>query len=128
MTALLDLQAWRAAVWTRRSLQRTRHQLQNGLLHGLAVPAPPRLRPSAERGVYGVLRRVPSTCLERAFVLQRWRLAHGDSREVVIGVSMRDDFRAHAWLDGEQDRLASDYHELLRVGPVAKDRSSTPSG
>ena len=63
-----------------------------------------------------MLRRQPSTCLERAVVLQRWLLAQGESRAIVIGVHRQEDeFRAHAWVDGEQDRLAPVFEELLRV-------------
>jgi hypothetical protein len=58
-------------------------------------------------------------------VLQRWRTAQGDPREIVIGV-MRDaddEFKAHAWVDGEGDTLAPAFHELLRVAPQPLPRS-----
>ena len=46
-------------------------------------------------------------------MLQRWRTAQGDPREIVIGV-MRDadGFKAHAWVDGEGDPLAPAFQEL----------------
>jgi hypothetical protein len=63
-----------------------------------------------------VLRRRPSTCLERALVLQRWEAAHGAGADVVIGVPRHsEDFVAHAWLDGMPDGQAAHYHELLRI-------------
>jgi hypothetical protein len=60
-----------------------------------------------------VLRRLEPSCLERALVLQRWLAAHGEPRVVVIGVTAAQDFRAHAWLDGEP---APGFHEIARVG------------
>jgi hypothetical protein len=52
----------------------------------------------------------------RAVVLQRWRIAQGDPREIVIGVLRgEDDFRAHAWVEGEGDPLAPAFEELMRV-------------
>ncbi len=53
------------------------------------LPALPKLPPSAGRGVYAVLRREPHTCLERAFVLQRWRAAQGELRDVIVGIKGR---------------------------------------
>jgi hypothetical protein len=62
------------------------------------------------------MRRWPSTCLEQAFVLQRWLAAHGEEREVVIGVSAPGEaFGAHAWVDGEPDRYRASVHELTRI-------------
>jgi Transglutaminase-like superfamily len=69
--------------------------------------------------VHAVLRRLPSTCLERAVVLQTWRRAQGESREIVIGVRPGDSFEAHAWVEGEGDPIAGAFHELLRVPPSA---------
>ena len=67
-----------------------------------AAPAAPR---SAERGVQGLLRRAPATCLERALVLQRWEAGQGRPGEVVIGVhGAPRDLLAHAWLDGAATR------------------------
>ena len=62
------------------------------------------------------LKRWPSTCLEQAFVLQRWLAAHGDVRDVVIGVTPPGQvFGAHAWVDGEADDYLESVHELMRV-------------
>ena len=116
LARLTNLGTWRGAFWARRAVLQARRQLQNGHLADLAVEPPYRLPRAAEHGVHAVLRRLPATCLERAVVLQRWRIAQGDPREIVIGVNREDDeFRAHAWVDGEGDTLAPAFEELLRV-------------
>ena len=80
------------------------------------VKAPPALPPSAGRGVRAVMRRIDQTCLERALVLQAWGRAHGEGRDVVIGVhGTGERFTAHAWLDGEPDGERGPYHELMRM-------------
>lgn len=83
------------------------------------MPAVPPLPASAGRGTSAVLRRLPATCLERAVVLQRWRAAHGERHDVVIGVrGSQEEFRAHAWLDDESPGLdAGDFRELVRLRP-----------
>ena len=49
-------------------------------------------------------------------VRQRWLVAHGQPREVAIGVtSPAAGFAAHAWLVGEEDPAG--FHELTRVHP-----------
>ena len=109
----------RAALWAARSVRRARRQLRRTGYEGLTLPSVPDLPESASRGVNAVLRRLPATCLERAVVLQRWRAAHGDPRDVVVGVSgPRADFRAHAWLDDEQPRVdVGEFRELVRLRP-----------
>jgi transglutaminase superfamily protein len=116
LARLTDLGAWRGVVWAGRAVRQTRRQLRERSLSELSVDPPLGLPPTADAGVHAVLRRLPSTCLERAVVLQRWRIAQGDPREIVIGV-MRDadEFKAHAWVDGEGDALAPAFQELLRV-------------
>lgn len=80
------------------------------------MPRPPDLPSHAGRGVLAALRRQPHTCLERALVLQSWEAAHGNAREVVIGVARAGgDFAAHAWLSGEPDDDGSRFHELMRL-------------
>jgi transglutaminase superfamily protein len=70
----------------------------------------------SERGVHAVLRRVPATCLHRAAVLQAWHAAHGQPRDLVIGVSPPSKgFTAHAWLAGESSTQQVDLEELLRI-------------
>jgi hypothetical protein len=61
-----------------------------------------------------LLDRQPHTCLERAFVLQRWLVSQGEEYDVVIGVTgPSQGFRAHAWIDGEQ--VPADFRELARI-------------
>ena len=112
----VDLPTLRAAVWAWRSLRRAERDLARHGLEGARVAAPPRLPAGARRGVMAVLRRRPSTCLERALVLQRWEAAHGAGADVVIGVPGHSpDFVAHAWLETMPDGQAAQYHELLRI-------------
>jgi hypothetical protein len=116
LARLTDLGAWRGVVWAGLAVHRARRQLRQRSLSELSVDPPLGLPPTADAGVHAVLRRLPSTCLERAVVLQCWRIAQGDPREIVIGVLHdADEFKAHAWVDGEGDPLAPAYHELLRV-------------
>ena len=115
----LDVPTLRAAWWTRRALRTVKADLDaNGLgYHG--APEPPPLPVHARRGVLAVLRRAPSTCLQRALVLQRWDDAHGTSRDVIVAVRGPSvDFAAHAWLDGEPDGDVSPFAELLRLPPL----------
>jgi hypothetical protein len=59
-------------------------------------------------------------------VLQRWLLAQGDARAIVVGVRRgADEFHAHAWVDGEHDRLAPVFEELFRV-PAEAERCPRP--
>jgi Transglutaminase-like superfamily len=112
----IDLPTLRAALWTRRALRQTRRGLRKAGVAGVVVSSPPPLPESARRGVLAILRRSPSTCLERAFVLQRWHASHGIKREVVIGVSgTGQHFKAHAWLDGASDSHDGSFRELLRL-------------
>jgi hypothetical protein len=109
----------RAAWWAWRALRETRAQLRAGEVRGVRVPAAPRVPQSAGRAVRLVLAREDPSCLERSLVLQRWLLAHGDARDVVIGTSgnASNDFTAHAWLEGEPDPEAPGYVELIRLAP-----------
>jgi hypothetical protein len=114
----LDVPSLRAAWWTNRALRRVHADLRaNGLKYSPAPP-PPQLPEHARRGVLAVLRRRPSTCLERALVLQRWHEAQGSVRDVIIAVRGASvDFAAHAWLDGEPDGETHTYSEVLRLPP-----------
>src|SRR5688572_6391772 len=107
----------RAALWTFRALGDARRQLRDSGLEDLTLPRLPHLPDSAARGVYAVLRRRSHTCLERAVVLQRWHAGHGDPRDIVVGVAgTGDTFRAHAWLEREEDEHQLDsFRELRRV-------------
>jgi hypothetical protein len=112
----IDLPTLRAALWARRSLRQARRGLRRDGLAGALVSSPPPLPDTARRGVLAVLRRRPSTCLERALVLQRWHAAQGRLQEVVIGVSgTGEQFKAHAWLDGAPDNCDDSFRELVRL-------------
>ena len=88
--------------WAGRALIDVRHSLRRSTLLDVSVSPPPVLPVHAERGVRFVLRGRPTTCLQRALVLQRWHAAQGNPREVVIGVAGESSsFSAHAWLDGD---------------------------
>ena len=105
----------RAAWWAIVSLRRARRDLKRHGLQGAHVPPPPRLPASAGAGVRAVVRRKPSTCLERALVLQRWEAAHGAAADVIIGVQGAHDFRAHAWLETMPDAPDGTFQEILRL-------------
>lgn len=112
------LTSLRAAWWARSALRTARHALARGEIRDIELPPPPRLPPSAIRGVEGLLRRHEHTCIERALVRQRWLAAHGEPRAIAIGVTAPSHgFLAHAWLVGEDDPQASAFHELMRLDP-----------
>jgi hypothetical protein len=110
---------WRAAWWAAVSVRRVRRALPHEGVR-IQVQAPPALPRDSGRGVDAVLFRLSPTCLERALVAQRWLLAQGDRRDVVIGVPTgfrAGDSPAHAWLDGSTEAAgaAQRYTELHRL-------------
>jgi hypothetical protein len=108
----------RAASWALRAHRATRRALRERPLHDVTVPEPPSLLPaSGALAVRAVLKGSRASCLERSLVLQRWMTAHGDPRDVVIGVCGPQDFRAHAWLDGEPAPYDQGFRELTRMAP-----------
>lgn len=112
----VDVATLRAALWAQLALVRARRALRQGRLEDVDITRPPRLPSNARRGVLTVLRRQPHTCLERALVLQAWEAAHGDARDVVIGVrGSRSAIAAHAWLEGDNNGDLDSYEELMRV-------------
>ena len=113
----VDRHVVRAAFWAQLALLRARWGLRRRGIERVVVNRPPEGLPrSAERGVYALLRRRPHTCLERALVLQAWESAHGNVRDVVIGVDPRGaEFAAHAWLAGELDGEDPRFWELMRL-------------
>lgn len=113
----VDRNTVRGAVWAQLALLRARRGLQRRSIERVVVhPPPARLPVSAGRGVYALLRRRPNTCLERALVLQAWEKAHGNIRDVVIGVDLRGtEFAAHAWLAGEPEGDDARFAELMRL-------------
>lgn len=116
LTGRWDVATLRAAWWTRRALARARRRLRRD---GLAarINSPPPLPPGAIRGVRAILRRQPNTCLERALVLQRWLAAHDAPYDVVVGVSRREGFQAHAWLEFESTPTTARFSEITRLRP-----------
>jgi hypothetical protein len=116
IAALLHPSALRAAGWALLALRRARRDLAAHGFEGARVSPPPRLPASARAGVLAVVRRQPSTCLERALVLQRWEAAHGAAADVVIGVrGPSDGFQAHAWLETMPDGPPGAFHEIMRL-------------
>jgi Transglutaminase-like superfamily len=113
--ASLDLASLRAAWWTLRAVRRASRQLSDGRLDSVALPRPPLLPASAERGVNGTLRRSKAKCLVQALVRQSWFAAQGLPRDLIVGVtSPGAGFGAHAWLDGDPECHDGDFYELLR--------------
>jgi hypothetical protein len=104
-----------AAAWTLRAAMSARRQLAAGKMPPLDLPRVPGVPESAVWGVQAVLRPRLFTCLVRASVRQSWHAAHGQRRDLIIGVKAPGpDFEAHAWLDGDDPGPARDYHELMR--------------
>ena len=101
--------------WAGRALIDVRRNLRRTTLLEVTVNPPPRLPPHASRGVRSVLRGRPSTCLQRALVLQTWHAAQGNPQEIVIGVTASSTFAAHAWLDGDAGDPGRGFDELLRL-------------
>lgn len=84
----------------------------------LRLPAPPRLPEGAVRGVLSACHRTGATCLPRSLVRQRWELAQGRPRDLVIGVTAPSSgFRAHAWLAGDPEDAQDEFTELTRRPP-----------
>ncbi|WP_028065229.1 lasso peptide biosynthesis B2 protein [Solirubrobacter soli] len=114
-----DVHDARAGLWAWRALRSVRAQLRAGAMRDVQVPAPPEVRGTAARAVRLVLARQEPSCLERALVLQRWLLATGEARDVVVGTrgSAQGTFEAHAWLEGETLPAGGRYVELTRLAP-----------
>ena len=105
----------RAALWAWLSARRARRVVRAGVPQPGSLRPPPPLPAEARRAVAAVLRRTHATCLVEALVLQAWDAAHGQRRDVVIGVTGAQDFQAHAWLDGDPIASTERFAELLRV-------------
>lgn len=104
----------RAAWWATLSIRRAR-RVGAGVAGPTALPRVPNLPSGAQRGVTFVLRLAGASCLVRATVLQAWYLAHGDARDLVIGVTAPSaGFAAHAWLEGDPPCHRDGFQELLR--------------
>jgi hypothetical protein len=109
----------RGMVWAVRAFRSVRRQLRRTGYLGIVLPPLPHRVEASARGVRFVLRRLPTTCLERAMIEQRWQAAHGNPRDVLVAVrGPAGSFRAHAWLEGDEpseDEFG--YRELLRIQP-----------
>ena len=104
----------RAAWWAIKAIHRGRHMHfdQGG---SRRLPEVPSLPPSAKRGVSAALRLSRASCLQRATVLQAWYSAHGEERDLVIGVTAPSTgFTAHAWLEGDPPCHNEGFYELTR--------------
>jgi hypothetical protein len=110
-----DLASLRAAWWTLRAIRTARGNLRRPDFGADRIPLPPPVSANAGHAVRGVLARRHDSCLVRALVLQRWHAAHGERRDLVIGVTPpRQGFRAHAWIDGDPTCHEAGFIELLR--------------
>ena len=76
---------WRVAWWATLQYRSASRQLRRGVIHPSLRP-PPMAPLSAGIGMDAALTRVGATCLEAALVRQSWLGAHGENRDVVIGV------------------------------------------
>jgi hypothetical protein len=111
-----DRDSLRAAWWGVRAIVAGRLALRRDPEGaGVALPAVPPLPARARRGLDAVLRRSRATCLVKASVRQAWLAAHGDARDLVIGVTApAAGFRAHAWLAGDAEERSGEFTELAR--------------
>jgi len=104
----------RAAWWALRSIRRAR-QTRFDSAASRPLPNVPSLPPGARRGVSVSLRLLRANCLVRATVFQAWYLAHGEERDLVIGVTAPSSgFAAHAWLEGDPPCHTEGFRELTR--------------
>ena len=119
----------RAAWWAVRSARRTRRLLATrGLDAALGPPPPPSLPTEAERAVLGALRRSHESCLVSAIVRQAWEAAHGQRRDLVVGITGPDRFSAHAWLQGDPVPAADEAPIDASVLPQAANRGGDAGG
>ena len=118
----VDVPTARAALWALLALRRARRDLARHGLDGARVAPPPRLPAGARRGVLAVLRRHPTSCLERALVLQRGEASPGAGAAVIIGVPAlgEEEFVAHAWLETMPDGRLDRFHEIHRIPAPAE--------
>jgi Transglutaminase-like superfamily len=117
-----------AAAWALVSVISVKSQLRRGRARPTVLRPPPLPR-RAGVGMDGVLKRLPSTCLESALVRQAWLIAQQEPRDVVIGVPRSGLTRepAHAWLDGLDQTSPRVFLELHRIAPES-GRSNDSAG
>jgi hypothetical protein len=83
---------------------------------GIHVPVrtpPRRMSRNSGRVVVFAARLTRASCLERSLLRQARLRGRGTLCDVVIGVRSKDEFAAHAWLEGDPDSL--DYTEIHRI-------------
>jgi hypothetical protein len=108
-------QAVRAAWWGHRASRAAQTAARKGDLRIEVLPRVPEVPFTAEIGVKAALRFRKDACLVQAMVRQAWYAAHGENRDLVVGVtSPAQGFSAHAWLDGDPPCHSRGFHELLR--------------
>jgi Transglutaminase-like superfamily len=113
--------AWRrfapaVFVWLDTGLVDVRRGLATeGISAGSRLSDPPYAAPWLTGLITARLAMLHATCLERSLIMQRWLMAIGRPRDVLIGVkSPRETTIAHAWLDHEDSR---GHHVLMRLPP-----------
>jgi hypothetical protein len=68
--------------------------------------------------VNAALARRGEACLVRSMVRQSWLTAHGNPRDLIIGVTgPSTGFQAHAWLEGDPQPGQPAFTELTRRAP-----------
>lgn len=104
-------------LWALRCLAKLRADLVGEDVRRVRVAAPPAVAAGGTRAVIArVLARTGATCLQRSLILQAWDRAHGTHRAVVVGVTAPGpQFRAHAWIDGDEVHEQQEFAEILRV-------------
>ncbi len=100
--------------WTFDALVSVRRQLaETGMEQVDPFRSPGRA--ITERSVEIILQRNSASCLERSLVRQRYYLAKGQNRDVIVGVSPpKDGFRAHAWVSGDAEEGNELYQTIHR--------------
>lgn len=102
-----------AALWALRAARQARRQLRGRSLADVVVPSPPAAARGARRSVEYALVVARATCLEASLVRQAWLRAHGEARDLIVGVSRAGEpFGAHAWLEGEEGGGHAELHRL----------------
>ncbi|HEX9889452.1 MAG TPA: lasso peptide biosynthesis B2 protein [Nitriliruptorales bacterium] len=105
----------RAAGWALRAVVVARRAYRRSGVAHVRLPEVRAVDHRAQRGVLAVLSRTRQRCLVRATVRQAWLAAHGEPRDLIIGVTRPGaGFRAHAWLEGDDPGHHEGYTELTR--------------
>jgi hypothetical protein len=108
------------ARWTLSALRAVRSRLTEQGLDAASAPPAPVVRAAAEKTMLHMLRLSRETCLVKSLVRQSWYMAHGDERDLVIGITVpAEDFEAHAWLEGDDVDEVDGFTELVRRRPHA---------